>query len=105
MKHLRFKRGVWLVCAFSENRASTKVYATDSGKETPTSCFWLTQVRARKGARRVFGSLSTPMGVDYVAIGFDVDVQPLVTHNAAWLVVLFYVHGKYLRSCRDGQLT
>ena len=23
-----------------------------------------------------------------------------------WLVVLlFYVHGKYLRSCRDGQLT
>ena len=28
--------------------------------------------------------LSTPMGVDYVVIGFDVEVQPLVTHNAAW---------------------
>ena len=29
-------------------------------------------------------SLSTPMGVDYVVIGFDMEVQPLVTHNAAW---------------------
>ena len=28
-------------------------------------------------------SLSTPMGVDYVVIGFDIEVQPLVTHNAA----------------------
>ena len=27
--------------------------------------------------------LSTPMGVDYVAIGFDMEVQPLATHNAA----------------------
>ena len=27
--------------------------------------------------------LSTPMGVDYVGIGFDMEVQPLVTHNAA----------------------
>ena len=27
--------------------------------------------------------LSTPMGVDYVVIRFDMDVQPLVTHNAA----------------------
>ena len=25
----------------------------------------------------------TPMGVDYVVIGFDMEVQPLVTHNAA----------------------
>ena len=24
-----------------------------------------------------------PMGVDYVVIGFDMEVQPLVTHNAA----------------------
>ena len=24
------------------------------------------------------------MGVDYVVIGFDMEVQPLVTHNAAW---------------------
>ena len=22
-----------------------------------------------------------------------------------WLVVLFYIHDKHLRSCRDGQLT
>ena len=28
-------------------------------------------------------SLSTPMGVDYVVIGLDMEVQPLVTHNAA----------------------
>ena len=27
--------------------------------------------------------LSTPMGVDYVVIGYDMEVQPLVTHNAA----------------------
>ena len=27
--------------------------------------------------------LSTPMGVDYVVVGFDMEVQPLVTHNAA----------------------
>ena len=29
-----------------------------------------------------------------------------VQHSVGWLVVLlFYVHGKHLRSCRDGQLT
>ena len=28
-------------------------------------------------------SLSTPMGIDYILIGFDMEVQPLVTHNAA----------------------
>ena len=27
--------------------------------------------------------LSTPMGVDYVVIGSDMEVQPLVTHDAA----------------------
>ena len=27
--------------------------------------------------------LSTPVAVDYVVIGFDMEVQPLVTHNAA----------------------
>ena len=27
--------------------------------------------------------LSTPMGVDYVVIGFDIEVQPLATLNAA----------------------
>ena len=31
----------------------------------------------------VFCLLSTPMGVDYIVIGFDMEVQPLVTHNAA----------------------
>ena len=31
----------------------------------------------------LFVLLSTPMGVDYVVIGFDMEVQPLVTHNAA----------------------
>ena len=28
-------------------------------------------------------SLSTPMGIDYVVIGSDMEVQPLVTQNAA----------------------
>ena len=27
--------------------------------------------------------VSVIMGVDYVVIGFDMEVQPLVTHNAA----------------------
>ena len=27
--------------------------------------------------------LSAPMGIDYVVIGFNMEVQPLVTHNAA----------------------
>ena len=27
--------------------------------------------------------LSRPMGVDYVVIGFDMEVQSLATHNAA----------------------
>ena len=30
-----------------------------------------------------YSLLSTPMGVDYVVIGFDMEAQPLVTHNAA----------------------
>ena len=33
--------------------------------------------------KRPFSLLSTPMGVDYVVIGFGMEVQPLVTHNAA----------------------
>ena len=28
------------------------------------------------------GLLSTPMGVEYVVISFDMEEQPLVTHNA-----------------------
>ena len=27
------------------------------------------------------------MGVDYVVIDFDMEVQPLVTHNADWCVL------------------
>ena len=30
------------------------------------------------------GLLFTSMDVDYVVIGLDMEVQPLVTHNAAW---------------------
>ena len=37
----------------------------------------------RKIHFHIIGSLSTPMGVDFVVIGFDMEVQPLVTHNAA----------------------
>ena len=31
----------------------------------------------------IYKLLSTPMGVDYEVIGSDMEVQPLVTHNAA----------------------
>ena len=39
--------------------------------------------RQRERGREKEILLSTPMGVDYVVIGFDMEVQPLVTHNAA----------------------
>ena len=33
--------------------------------------------------RQTHGNHTIPMGVDYVVIGFDMEVQPLVTLNAA----------------------
>ena len=30
------------------------------------------------------------MGADYVVIGFDMEVQPLVTHNAAFLCERYF---------------
>ena len=41
------------------------------------------------------------------ALGAKIESVPLTfTSEIGWLVVLlFYVHGKHLRSCRDGQLT
>ena len=47
----------------------------------------------------LFRLLSTPMGVDYVVIGFDMEVQPLVTHNAAWLNAWVYLHRCHKQSC------
>ena len=35
------------------------------------------------GEKYPFVLFSTPMGVDYVVTGFDMEVQPLVTDNAA----------------------
>ena len=35
------------------------------------------------------------MGVDYVVIGFDMEVQPLVTHNAAGLARERYLHRSF----------
>ena len=37
------------------------------------------------------------MGVDYVIIGFDMEVQPFVTHNAA----LTFLRERYLHRCRE----
>ena len=28
--------------------------------------------------------LSTPMGVDNIDVGFNMEVQPFVTHNTGW---------------------
>ena len=36
----------------------------------------------------IISSLSMPMGVDYIVIGFDTEVQPLITHNAVDLYAL-----------------
>ena len=46
---------------------------------------FLTELWPFKHSHFGFALLSTPMcvGVDYVVIGFDMEVQPLVTHNAA----------------------
>ena len=46
---------------------------------------WLMSFRVLLAQIFVFSIdlLSTPMGVDYVVTGFDMEVQPLVTHNAA----------------------
>ena len=37
------------------------------------------------------------MGIDYVVIGFDMEVQPLVTHNAAFT----FTHECYLHRCHE----
>ena len=37
------------------------------------------------------------MGVCYEVIGFDMEVQPLVTHNCS----LTFMHGRYLYRCRE----
>ena len=43
--------------------------------------------------------LSTPMGIDYVVIGFDMEVQPLGIHNAA--SPLCSVCERCLHRCRE----
>ena len=45
---------------------------------------WMLAAAVMIGALKVNLLLSTPMGVNYVVIGFDMEVQPLVTQNAAW---------------------
>ena len=48
---------------------------------------------------------------EYILYGLGVMAQtPSGTYGrtdgtVVWVVLLFYVHGKHLRSCRDGQLT
>ena len=39
----------------------------------------------------------------YQSYGADMNDQPLTV--VVVVALLFYVHGKHLRSCRDGQLT
>ena len=39
--------------------------------------------RLKMAGKKKYVKLSTPMGVDYVVIGFDMEVQPFVSHNAA----------------------
>ena len=50
--------------------------------------------------------ISTPLGAPFLKIFKNLGTQ---TQELACfflcVAVLFYVHGKYRRSCRDGQLT
>ena len=69
--------------------------APAAGSAKYRSKFWIvvgpaiseTKSTRRKGVHKsknlFFNFLCTPMGVHYVIIGFDTEVQPLVTHNAA----------------------
>ena len=41
--------------------------------------------------------MSTPIGVDYVVIGFDMEVKPLVTHKCSLTVI----RERYLHRCRE----
>ena len=40
-----------------------------------------------------------------VHIGSNSRISILFENNVVVVALLFYVHGKHLRSCRDGQLT
>ena len=44
---------------------------------------------------------STHMGVDYVVIGFDMEVQPLVTHNAAGPLCVSTICIDHLHICQE----
>ena len=41
----------------------------------------------------------------YVLLFFSVPASTYIHTYIVVVVLLFYVHGKHLRSCRDGQLT
>ena len=102
--------GSWLSCRLfidknyqsgestSRSRANNGIYIRlqkkiilDQGIFGLKGPFFIIQSAAKFFYRALFRSaptnnfiaLSTPMGVDYVVIGFDVEVQPLATHNAA----------------------
>ena len=69
--------------------------------------------QARKAVHLLFmraNNLDSPLDLQMKL--FDNTVMSILTYSrkiwgySFWLVVLvFYVHGKHLRSCRDGQLT
>ena len=56
------------------------------------------------GGAMVLGKLPVP-GRPTILITVRQGPIGLAVRAVGWLVVLFYVHGKHLRSCRDGQLT
>ena len=49
--------------------------------------------------------LSTPLLFQMSQMENDVLGVPIFDVVVVVVVLLFYVHGKHLRSCRDGQLT
>ena len=48
--------------------------------------------------------IMTSAGMNYIFVDF-INALMLANHSQTVAVLLFYVHGKHLRSCRDGQLT
>ena len=54
------------------------------------------------------GTMDFRLGMSYVSKKQNVSISNqdfLVCCGSCIVVLLFYVHGKHLRSCRDGQLT
>ena len=76
-------------------------------RNVDTHCVTCTHFVQRESSSRVVSFLTSLRSVWYFhKVGNVLETRfSLKSHCAVVVVLLFYVHGKHLRSCRDGQLT